>query len=89
MVKVLFKKNIWSVVSTVVLVVMLSGTLNMVTYASEQSKIESCSTVSSVQPRSAIIEYRYKVVNGDLYRRLYNYTEQCWVGDWELIIKGN
>lgn len=37
---------------------------------------------------SAIIEYRYKAEGTKLYRRLYNYTEQCWVGDWEFIGEG-
>ena len=26
----------------------------------------------------------YKVENGKLYRRLYNYSKDTWLGDWEL-----
>ena len=29
------------------------------------------------------ITYRYKSINGHVYRRLYNYTTQEWVGEWE------
>ena len=32
-----------------------------------------------------IIEWRYKVQNGCVYRRLYNYTINDWVGEWEYV----
>ena len=28
------------------------------------------------------IEYRYKIENGKLYKRLYDYTTCNWIGDW-------
>lgn len=31
------------------------------------------------------IGWRYKTVNGKLYRRKYNYTKEVWIGDWELV----
>ena len=31
-----------------------------------------------------VIKYVYKVENGKLYRRLYNYSKDTWLGDWEL-----
>lgn len=34
--------------------------------------------------RSDIIEWRYKTENGKLYKRLYNYSKQEWIGEWEL-----
>lgn len=37
----------------------------------------------TVQPKSDIIKYRYKEYpDGSLYKRLYNYTKDMWVGDW-------
>jgi hypothetical protein len=33
--------------------------------------------------RSPIIERRYKMVDGVLYWRLYNYSDECWIGEWE------
>lgn len=30
-----------------------------------------------------IYEWRYKIIDGILYRRLFNCTTQTWVGDWE------
>lgn len=35
-------------------------------------------------PMSENIDWRYKVVDGKLYRRLYNYSLSQWVGDWIL-----
>lgn len=37
------------------------------------------------QLRAEIIEWRYKVINNKLYKRLYNYTRQEWVGSWKLV----
>ena len=34
--------------------------------------------------RADVIKYVYKVENGKLYRRLYNYSKDTWLGDWEL-----
>lgn len=35
--------------------------------------------------RADIIDWRYKSENGKAYRRLYNYSKEQWVGEWELI----
>lgn len=35
--------------------------------------------------RAPALEWRYKIVDGKLYRRLYNCSTQEWVGDWELV----
>lgn len=37
-----------------------------------------------VEPRATLKDWRYKSVNGKIYRRLYNYTLQRWEGEWEL-----
>ncbi len=34
--------------------------------------------------RSSKTEWRYKFVNGLMYRRLYDLDNDCWIGDWEL-----
>ena len=31
------------------------------------------------------IEWRFKIENGSLYRRLYNYGINAWVGEWEYV----
>lgn len=35
--------------------------------------------------RAEIVGWRYKTVNGVLYRRLFNYTHNEWVGNWEKV----
>lgn len=40
------------------------------------------STAETVTPRSDDIRYRFKEENGKLYKRLFNYTRNEWVGDW-------
>lgn len=34
--------------------------------------------------RADKIDYVYKVINGKLYKRLYNFSQEKWVGDWVL-----
>lgn len=43
------------------------------------------STYTQVSPRKDQFEWRFKVVDGKLYRRLYNGTAQKWVGEWEVV----
>jgi hypothetical protein len=31
-----------------------------------------------------IIGWRYKSVDGKVYRRQYNYSREKWIGEWEL-----
>ena len=33
-------------------------------------------------PQSDIIEWRYFIYEGKIYRCLYNYSTRNWVGDW-------
>ena len=47
--------------------------------------VEAASPTETVAPCSDIIRYRFKEENGKLYRRLYNYTMDCWVGEWEYV----
>lgn len=39
----------------------------------------------TASPQYDVILWRYKVVNGNLYRRLYNYAISEWIGEWEYI----
>ncbi|MSS01199.1 hypothetical protein [Floccifex porci] len=38
--------------------------------------------ISQIEPRSDVIDWRYKMENGKLYKRLYNFTKEQWIGDW-------
>lgn len=39
----------------------------------------------NVEPRAYIREWRYKVMNGHVYKRLYNRTTGEWESDWILV----
>lgn len=80
--RVVIKKNLLKGISAVVLTLMLISSYGITSRACEVPVIV---TAQSATPRSAIIDWRYKGVNGRLYRRQYNYTEQCWIGEWELV----
>lgn len=40
------------------------------------------STNSEITPKANDIGWRYKVINGVLYKRQYDYTRKQWIGDW-------
>lgn len=44
------------------------------------------STNSDASTFSDIVKWRYKTINGKLYKRLYNYSKGTWVGDWILVL---
>lgn len=46
---------------------------------------EAATEESMVSPCADDIQWRYKEENGKLYRRLYNYSTDSWVGDWEYV----
>lgn len=36
----------------------------------------------TIEARADIIGWRYKTENGKVYKRLFNYTKNEWIGDW-------
>lgn len=46
-----------------------------------QSSLEQNEKIRS--PRKDIIEWCYKTIDGNLYRRQYNYSKEEWIGEWE------
>lgn len=36
-------------------------------------------------PRKDIIEWRYKLIDGKLYKRQYNCSQNYWIGSWTLV----
>ena len=38
--------------------------------------------IGQIEPRSDVIGWKYKNIDGKLYKRLYNYTKEQWIGDW-------
>lgn len=49
------------------------------------AKAAELPAVSSVQVKKDVIKWKYKTVNGKVYRRKYNYSKGIWIGDWEYV----
>ena len=41
--------------------------------------------INNRQLYSDVLIWKYKTVNGQLYKRLYNSSKKVWVGDWILV----
>lgn len=80
--KEFIKKKLFTGLSAMALATMLACSYGVGVEASEA--VKTVATAEAITPRSAIIGWRYKGENGRIYRRQYNYTEQCWIGEWEL-----
>ncbi|MGN1166610.1 MAG: hypothetical protein ACI4S2_09335 [Lachnospiraceae bacterium] len=50
--------------------------------STDSNTIISNSSETSISPYTDNIGWRYKTVNGVLYKRKYNYTTKQWIGDW-------
>lgn len=40
------------------------------------------SNESIILPCADVLEWKYKIEDGKMYKRLYNTTTDCWEGDW-------
>lgn len=59
---------------------------DITSFSSCQSEalLMSMEELSCFTPYSTDIEWQYKIINGQVYRRLYNLRTQTWIGEWEL-----
>ena len=98
MIKKALRKNIILGALALVVPFMIAGTCNINSYALEVEVVEDTEEAvdytvvedtdvlsESGVARSPIIEYRYKIIDGELYRRLFNYSDECWIGEWEKV----
>ena len=69
------KKLFWYLQASVAYLALFSGTT---IYANDIGMNETSIT------RADYIDWRYKVINGILYKRPYNYSKDEWIGDWIL-----
>ena len=75
-------KKLLKILIVLFMAVVISGGIGIPAYA--QASLIDSGTIS-VSPLADIIEWRYKVENGLLYKRLFNYTTEQWVGYWILV----
>ena len=56
------------------------------TYASENNNLTVSRIISSnMETKSDKIGYQYKKSNGKIYKRLYNFTKNKPLSEWELV----
>lgn len=63
---------------TILLLCMLTFLCPTPIAASEISSIEN----TDIEVRADIKEWKYKFINGKLYKRLWNSTQRRWETDW-------
>lgn len=85
MIKKSLKKAVLYSVSAFMFSLMVAGTCEATSQACEIENIKENVMEKDNVTRSPIIEYRYKIIDGKLYRRLYNYSDEYWIGEWELV----
>lgn len=68
-------------------IILSTVTLTTVPALATQSEIIYENT-TEIQPRTDIKEWRFKIENGNLYKRLYNYTRNRWETDWIFVMSG-
>lgn len=85
MIKRSLKRNILLAASAVVIPFAVAGTCNITSQACEVEVVEEDKDITADNgvARSPIIEYRYKMIDGVLHWRLYNYSDGYWIGEWE------
>lgn len=76
-------KNLQRLIFSLLFVIILS-TVSFPCCA-EPSNTPAFKTESQITPRSDETVWIFKNINGRLYRRLYNATQNRWIGDWELV----
>ena len=72
------KTKIFIILLLVITTVILTNTLALASVNLNSTNIE----VSNIQTLAAKKGWKYKLQNGILYKRLYNYTTGKWEGPW-------
>ena len=78
------RKKMMAIFSACVPTVCFMGMqVSAVNFASSQvSTIKNEQAESMIQPRKDKIDWVYKSENGQIYRRLFNFSKNEWIGDW-------
>lgn len=75
------KKGIIRICFAFLICLVLQGGIGVAqTYAATTQPVNSAPII--VQPRADIIDWRYKFVDGKMYKRQYNYSSKEWIGEW-------
>jgi len=77
------KKKLIRTFAVLIMSTIISGGTGSVAFA--YTPLTDSNMQFIVTPYADIIEWRYKVENGKLYKRQYNCTKDKWIGEWVLV----
>lgn len=80
------KHKISWIVCVVTMVFLCSGITPAATINTTNELYEKME--ENIQPRTDIKEWIYAIIDGDLYKRLYNYSTARWETDWIFVAHG-
>lgn len=79
------RKKMIAMLSACVLTVSFMGLqVSAVNLAPSQAPAIRYGSEATIQPRQDKIDWLYKTENGRVYRRLFNFSKNEWIGDWIL-----
>lgn len=81
----MFKKIKW-VCFTFTFIALSTLTIPTLATPIEESVIEE--NTLTIEPRTDIKEWIYKLIGNNLYKRLYNYSTGRWETDWIFVATG-
>lgn len=59
---------------------------NIMSVSAQELSIDISSIdINNRQLYSDVLIWKYKTVNGQLFKRLYNSSKKVWIGDWILV----
>lgn len=72
-----------------ILTFLFTFSINIITFAETncigEPSISVLESLNITSPRADNIDWIYNIIDGKVYRRLYNYTTKQWIGEWELV----
>ena len=75
-------KNVLLIVMMLVLISMPSTVHAKENITSQETEKYIYEKNENIVPSAAVIGWRYKTVNGVMYRRKFNYSKNQWIGEW-------
>lgn len=75
----MIKRNVICLILIVTCCILNGST---VTFAETKNPVIYNDQKSEITLYGDIIDWRYTWIDGNLYKRLYNYTSQTWIGEW-------
>lgn len=70
--------------NTKIAALLLACTVFTIASPADMSTVQASANTTTVSQnaRHSIISWRFKTVDGVIYKRLYDYSSDTWIGDW-------